>query len=93
MKGENEANFGSFRSCGNCVRLVSPKDLQRLCCSMFWSNFCKLLVHSLYVATNRRAAVRDDPVVVEIDKGDDGVEGRELEIGEADSHMRSVFRA
>jgi hypothetical protein len=54
---------------------------------------CKLLVHTLYVATDSRAAVGDDPVVIIVDRGDEAVEGRELKIGEADSHVRSVFRA
>jgi len=72
---------------------VGPKDLQRPCCSVFRRNFCKLLVHALYVATDSRAAVRNDPVVMGIDRGDDDVEGREFEIGKADSHVRSVFQA
>ena len=60
---------------------------------MLYRNFCKLLVHTLYVATDSRAAVRDDPVVIGVNRGDEAVEGREFEIGEADRHVRSVFRA
>ena len=93
MISEYEAEFGSFRSGGNCVRLVGPKDLQRLCRSVLYRNFCKLFSHALCVATDSRTAVRDDPVVIGVDRGDDAVEGREFEIGKADSHGHSVFRA
>jgi hypothetical protein len=90
---KDSRNSGSFRPRGNCVCLVGPKHLQRLCRSVPFRNICKILVHTRCVEPNSRATVGDNPVDIRVDRGGETVQARELKIGEADSHVHFAFQA